>query len=168
MEKVICGQYSVTDCGEVYSNDFMHKGIKQRLKTRLNRGGYEVVTIWVEGIRKDTTVHQLVAQAFIPNPEDKPTVNHKDGNKLNNHVSNLEWATRSEQEQHARSIGLKNNKHLERAIVQFDPLTGDVIAEYDSIIEARNATGCRSASICMVCKGQYKTSCGFGWRYKEV
>lgn len=68
----------------------------------LNNRGYLSVVVR----RKTHMLHRLVAQAFIPNPEGKPFVNHKDGNKLNNHVDNLEWCTAAENNQHARDNGL--------------------------------------------------------------
>lgn len=69
---------------------------------------YYRVTLTKNGKQKSTDVHRLVAEAFIPNPENKRTVNHKDGNKLNNHISNLEWATYSENAKHAFRTNLRN------------------------------------------------------------
>ena len=71
------------------------------LKPKIDKYGYEAIVLTKDGIRKYYTVHKLVATAFIPNPQNKPTVNHKDGNKRNNCVSNLEWATFKEQKVHA-------------------------------------------------------------------
>lgn len=83
--------------------------VRKEKPMRLNcKGvGYYMVNLKRNGKIKHCLVHRLVADAFIPNPKNKPTVNHIDGNKLNNIVSNLEWATRSEQNIHASKLGLK-------------------------------------------------------------
>ena len=79
----------------------------KEVKQRLNNDGYPSVRITHRGNIRNTGVHRLVAETFIPNPENRETVNHIDGDKTNNHVSNLEWATRGEQMQHAYKLGLK-------------------------------------------------------------
>lgn len=73
-------------------------------------GGYARVYARVNGKHKGISVHRAVALAFIPNPENKPDVNHKDGQKQNNHVSNLEWMTRGENMRHAKNTGLWNKR----------------------------------------------------------
>lgn len=78
------------------------------LKPKVDRYGYEAVTLSKNGERKTYLVHRLVAMAFIDNPLQKETVNHIDGNKLNNSVENLEWATQKEQRAHAIEMGLAN------------------------------------------------------------
>jgi hypothetical protein len=78
------------------------------LKPKIDKYGYQVITLSKNGIRKTYTIHQLVAKAFIPNPENKKTINHKDGNKMNNYVDNLEWATEKENQQHKWKNGLAN------------------------------------------------------------
>lgn len=93
--------YSISSYGRV-------KSIKRNLimKQHLNTHGYYIIRI----NKQTKTIHRLVAQTFIPNPENKKTVNHIDGNKLNNKVYNLEWATHSENLKHAFEIGLCCNK----------------------------------------------------------
>lgn len=94
--------YSVSDSGQVRRDDTNH--IKE---PRLNRYGYDVVDLYKNGNRQTERIHRLVAEAFIPNPDNKPEVNHKDGNKRNNHISNLEWATKRENIDHAVKHGLR-------------------------------------------------------------
>lgn len=103
MIKIIEGfpDYCIDDLGNVYdSNGIIND---RRL---FDQHGYLVVQLFDGECFRLKKVHRLVAMAFIPNPENKPTVNHKDGNKHNNCVSNLEWATNSEQLIHAANIGL--------------------------------------------------------------
>jgi len=97
----IVKNYFVNSSGEVYNKDGM------RLKTSVSRDGYEIIPHWVDGKFKTRPVHRWVAEAFIPNPENKPCVNHIDGSKTNNKVSNLEWVTYSENTIHALETGLK-------------------------------------------------------------
>lgn len=87
---------------------------KDTLHQRVNNNGYWVVSIPIDGKRKQLSVHRLLATAFIPNPENKPQINHKDGNPSNNEITNLEWCTPSENTQHAYATGLAKGRKGER------------------------------------------------------
>ena len=112
--------------------------------------------------RKNHLVHRLVATAFIPNPENKPTVKHVDRIKGNNRVENLEWATYSEQEYHAHKIGLKSDK---KAVDMIDIFTGEILNTYDSMHEADRQTGISYRNIHLVCAGKRKQAGGYLWQY---
>ena len=99
------GRYEISNTGKVLSN---YSGKKKILKQAISKdGNYWVVSLWQNQVGKTIKVHRLIATAFIPNELNKPFVNHKDGNKLNNELSNLEWVTSSENNQHAFDNGLK-------------------------------------------------------------
>lgn len=122
----IIGQdkYAVTRDGRVFSiraNTF--------LKLTQDPAGYLSVGLSKNGKKYKYLVHRLVALAFIPNEENKPTVNHKDGNKTNNTVDNLEWATYSEQVIHARDNGLRENCKI-RICREWDDETIHLICQY--------------------------------------
>jgi len=93
--------YSISKNGEVLSNN------GKKLKTEITKFGYCRCALYSNGNTKRFAIHRLVAMAFIPNPENKPQVNHKDGNKKNNCVENLEWVTASENIFHAFKNGLR-------------------------------------------------------------
>lgn len=98
--------YTITKSGKLYSLNYMNTGKPHRLKTRLDKDGYEISTIYLNGKRYDRKVHRLVAEAYIPNPKNKPEVNHKNGKKNDNRRVNLEWATTAENVAHAFKTGL--------------------------------------------------------------
>lgn len=102
--------YQVSNLGFVRFNDQKSNyGLKKPLKMKISSHGYIHFSVYNKGNVKSFQIHRIVAQAFIPNPENKPQVNHKDGNKKNNSVSNLEWATRSENQIHRfRVLKIKN------------------------------------------------------------
>ena len=115
------GLYEVSDNGNVRSLDRyvtqltkggnlmtrLYKGLM--VKPRIGKVGYKYLHLSKAGVRTTLKIHRLVALNFIDNPENKPEVNHKDGDKTNNNVANLEWATSSENKQHAVDTGLKIN-----------------------------------------------------------
>ena len=96
------GNYIVYTDGRVWSN------FTNKFKTAVNSRGYLAVNLSGKLIK----VHRLVAESFIPNTENKPQVNHIDGNKHNNDVSNLQWVTASENGKHAYANGLSKKEHL--------------------------------------------------------
>jgi hypothetical protein len=104
------GTYEISSLGRVRSIDrVLASGnfAKGRIRTQLlDIGGYPVVGLYKDGKGNQRKVHRLVALAFIPNPDNKPVVNHRDGNKQNNSVENLEWVTNRENTNHAYQNGL--------------------------------------------------------------
>lgn len=151
--------YSVSDNGEV-RNDKTNKILSSRIQQ-----GYKHVTLTINKKAKSCRVHRLVASAFIPNIENKPYVNHKDGIRSNNNVNNLEWVTPVENVQHAVRTGLMLPSRG-RKVVQYS-LEGKKIQEYVSIMEASRQTNSSAEKIVSCCQFQRKTHNNFQWRYKE-
>jgi hypothetical protein len=97
-------KYTTTLCGKVISS---YKNIA--LKPRITNQGYIRVVVYKDKIPKEKSVHRLVAQEYLPNPENKPQVNHKNGIKCDNRVCNLEWVTASENKIHSLKLGLSKS-----------------------------------------------------------
>ena len=116
----------------------------QLCKNKKRTAGYMQINL----NKKKYYVHRLVALAFIPNPENKPTVNHISGNHFDNSVENLEWASFKEQGVHASENGLMRG----RGVIQIDKFSGEILAEYDSVTEASKKTGVGITTICQQCK----------------
>ena len=159
--------YKVSNKGSIYEEP---RGII--MEPYILNSGYAKVYLR-KPISEDRLVHRLVAEAFIPNEENKEQVNHIDGNKLNNSVDNLEWTTASENVNHNKVLGRLDthtaraelNKVQSKAVNQLDIETGKVIATYNTIREASKATGSQDGKITMVCQGKRKSHNGYSWEY---
>lgn len=121
------GEYYISDHGRVKSYKF---GKERILKPGLDRDKYPIICIRINCKNKTISIHRLVALAFIKNPDNKPQVNHIDGNKSNNHFTNLEWNTSKENIRHGWDTGLYDNCRKVRSKPVIDITTGK---KYDSL-----------------------------------
>ena len=131
--------------------------------------GYMIVTLCKgnnQG-RQNKRVHRLMMEAFKPNPNNYPQINHIAGNKLNNSLDNLEWCTSKQNTQHAIALGLytPKNHSSNRAVVQLD-LDGNELTEFISLHQVTEVTGIAWQNVYKVCNGKRKTAGGFRWKYK--
>ena len=166
--------YEVSNFGRIKSLNYKCSGKEQIMK--LKKDDYLRIQLFNNGKDKFFQVHRLVALAFIPNPDNLPIINHKDENKYNNKVENLEWCdiqynncygTRLERVRKKMSEirkGKPKYKHR-KPILQYT-LDGDFIREWDSAITASKELNIINSGICSCLKGRYKSSGGYIWRYK--
>lgn len=172
------GFYQISDLGRIKSLErdvFNSRGIVIRhikekiLVQSLDRNGYPGVHLFKNGKSKTTLVHRLVAIAFLPNPENKPQVNHIDEVKTNNAVDNLEWCdsqyninygTRTERMvQNRRYSKLGDNPNAKPVFCE------ELNKKFDSIRSAEEELGILRTSIGKACRGEIKRAGGFHWRY---
>lgn len=157
--------YTIDKNGIVYKNNIP-------IKLSINNDGYYVVNLKIDNKYKTYNVHRLVALHFIPNPYNLPIVNHKDENKLNNNVDNLEWCdyeysvnygTRGKRS----GENMKNSKQRSKPILQY---TKDLvfIKEFPSSNEIQRELGYLQSNILKCCKGKYKQAYGYIWKYKNI
>ena len=182
--------YQVSNLGRVkslerkitYRNSL--KTVKERILKQATKKGYQQVCLCKDGNIKWFSVHRLVANAFIDNPNNYEQVNHKDENKCNNHVSNLEWCNRK----YNINYGTRNERHSKSMIGKFSgknhplygklgkdnpnskqiiqlTLGGEVINTWGGTREIQRKLGYNQSSICKCCKGKQKTSNGYKWSY---
>lgn len=144
--------YCVSEGGHIKS---FKRNRELFLTPYIDRYGYHVVNLCAGKKRKAQKVHRIVAQAFIPNPDKKPQVNHKDGDKLNNSVENLEWCSASDNKQHSYSVlgvgRIKKVRCVETGVV------------YESGRSSGRILGIRREGISDVLRGKQKTAGGYHW-----
>lgn len=147
------GYYQVSNYGNIFG-----KSRNKVLKPFSNINGYSRVEL----CGKRYVVHRIVAQHFIPNPVNKPQINHKNGIKTDNRVENLEWCTAKENMQHASKSGLQENKP--KKIVMLD-LNNILIKKFDSIAQGSSYSKSSRTFISACCKGICNPAGGYIWKY---
>lgn len=161
------GLYQVSNLGRVWS--FY---IDSPLNLIPLNDGYVRVRLSKKRIVKPHMVHRLVAEAFIPNPNALPYINHKNGNKRDNHVDNLEWCTGSKNIKHAYSIGLMSSpKYWNGKRGKNHPCSKQVVCVeleslFDNAVIAASLTNLNANHIRACCRGERKTHGGYHWRWK--
>ena len=151
------GIYQVSNLGRV-------KRVKtgRILKSDMNSKGYLRVGLCKNSIKSNKRVHRLVAETFIPNPDNKSEVNHIDENKTNNSLDNLEWMTTKENINHGT-----RNERVSIPIITTNIKTGES-TEFYGISECARQLGLNAGNITSVLKGRLKQTKGYTFKYKEV
>lgn len=185
------GLYQISNLGRVKSLNYNRTGKEKILSLLDNGSGYFKVCLCSNGKVKQLYVHRLVAEAFIPNPNNLPEVNHKSEIKSQNNVENLEWCTakynmnygtarertvekckgkkRSEEIRNKLSESHKGkyNTKCSKPVLQINKSTNEIIKEFPSTKEVQRQFGFSQSCISACCNGKRKTHKGFIWRYKE-
>ena len=159
---------TVVDGNRTYEKPLSGKQMKQSMHDK----GYKTVSLTKGGKTKIMFVHRIVAEAFLPNPDNLPMVNHKDEDKTNNFLENLEWCTAKYNanygtgiERHARKLrGRESEKRI--AVVGYT-LDGKYEEWFPSIAEAAKAVNGGTSAISKVCKGERKIAYGYKWKYTD-
>ena len=155
------GIYEVSDLGRVKSLKY---GKERILKPGGDPHGYLRVSLCKDGQKKPSLVHRLVSEAFIPNPNNLETVNHKDEVKTNNTVSNLEWMSIGDNNNYGTHNKRVSEAHSKK-VQMLDKSTGELLATFPSTIEAERVTGINHSHISKCCNGKLKSAGGYIWRY---
>ena len=168
------GLYEVSNCGNVRSLDRIvthSDGKNYSLKGKMLKmgycgSGYLHFILHKNGKTENKYLHRLVAETFLPNPNNLPEVNHKDENKANNCANNLEWCSHL----YNMRYGTRNKRDAEKkskTVLKIDINTNEVIEEYQSAKEASRQTHLSQGHISACCRGEQRHYKGFKWRYQD-
>lgn len=159
---------TVVDGGRTYEKPLSGKQMKQSMHDK----GYKIVSLTKNGKTKMLFVHRIVAEAFIPNPDNLPMVNHKDEDKTNNFLENLEWCTAAYNRTYGKAVerqakkirGRESEKRV--AVIQRRP-DGSFKERFPSMTEAAKVMDGSISAISAVCKGKRKMAYGYLWEYAD-
>ena len=154
------GRYEVSSLGRI-------RRVKIIIPSKKKHGYMQVSLVDGNGVRKSLRLHRIVAEAFLPNPDGKPQVNHRDEDPENNRADNLEWATAEENTNYgSRTARAAAKNGSKTPVLQIDPKTLKVVAEYPGQSVAARETGISLASINACLRGKQQHAGGYLWEYK--
>lgn len=175
-------KYQVSNLGRVRSLNYNREKQIKILKPKINRYGYQELSLYKNSKKKFYTIHRLVAKSFLSNQNNLPQVNHKDEDKTNNCVENLEWCT----SEYNINFGTRNRKVRTKQSGELNPMfgkfgkkhhnskqvnqhniNGEFIRCWDCVTDIERELGFLQSSISNCANGKTKSSYGFIWRYKE-
>lgn len=168
------GLYQISNTGRIKSLNYRHTGKEKILRPDTTKKGYLRVALCKDGKIKNFRINRLVALHFIPNPNNLPQVNHKDEDKTNNYVENLEWCSikynNIYNDRHKKVAEKNTNGKCSIPVVQIDSTTNKVINAYPSAMEAERQGRFNNGSINQCCKNKYKKEGnniykGYKWQY---
>lgn len=165
------GLYQISNLGRVKSLmgwNFGKNDYEKREKVlKPSKGEYEKVVLFKNGKNKTYAVHRLVAKTFIPNLDNKPQVNHKDENKQNNCVDNLEWCTHKENMNYGTKQDRESRIKTKYNVLQYD-LNDNLIKVWFNLREITLNTNYKKSNIMSCCNHKSKTAYGYKWKYKLI
>lgn len=153
--------YQISSFGRVKSLKF---GKEKILKQRKDKDGYKLINLYENKKSHTLKIHRLVAQAFIPNPNNYCVVNHRDENKQNNTVDNLEWVTQEYNCNYGKR-NVKISKANSKPILQFNREGTKIIGKWKSIVQVERELGISNITITKCCKGKRNSARKYKWKY---
>ena len=153
------GLYQISNLGNVKSLNYSRTGKERILKPGTDKDGYLLVTLYKNRNKRPFKIHRLVAKAFIPNPDNKSDVNHKDENKTNNCVDNLEWMTRMKN----NNFGTRNER-ISKSVLQFTK-NGEFVKEWPSATQIKIELGFDQSNISDCCNEKRKSAYEYIWKF---
>ena len=159
------GLYKVSNLGRVKSLNYKRTKKEKILKPNITKVNYQQVHLCKNKQIKILYIHRLVAEMFIPNPNNFPIINHKDENPMNNIYSNLEWCDKKYNNNYGKCKD-KHAKTVSKPINQYD-LQDNFIKQWNSMKEASETLKLSRGNICLCCEGIRNKTGGYRWRYLD-